>query len=162
MAKAVVAVMDAWEVKKNLRRVFRLVDSEIRIPSDQQIFSLRNKYSRVYQRYAKPTVTCHHWSENQTSHSWTTSTTTFQDPFLAQSTLLWRGTNVPLHLSTVDSNTPMFVKALIDLGATGMFIDIEFIRSKNIWTHQLPRAIPVYNVDGTPNEAGHITKSLTW
>src|SRR5882724_3502128 len=52
----------------------------------------------------------------------------------------------------------MSVEALIDSGATGMFIDIEFIRSKNIRTHQLHRAIPVYNVDGTPNEAGHITK----
>ena len=39
-----------------------------------------------------------------------------------------------------------------------MFIDIKFIRSKNIRTHRLPRAILVYNVDGTPNEAGHITK----
>ena len=52
----------------------------------------------------------------------------------------------------------MFVKALINSGATGMFIDIKFVRLKNIWTHQLPRAILVYNVDGTPNEARHITK----
>src|SRR5882724_10927549 len=52
----------------------------------------------------------------------------------------------------------MSVEALIDSGATSMFIDIEFVRSKNIWTHRLPRAIPVYNVDGTPNEAGHITE----
>jgi len=52
----------------------------------------------------------------------------------------------------------MSVEALIDSGATGMFIDIEFVRSKNIRTHWLPRAIPVYNVDGTPNEAGHITE----
>jgi len=39
-----------------------------------------------------------------------------------------------------------------------MFIDIEFVRSKNIWTHRLPRAIPVYNIDGTPNKVGHITE----
>src|SRR5882724_885299 len=52
----------------------------------------------------------------------------------------------------------MSVKALIDSGATGMFIDIGFVRSKNIQTHRLPRAILVYNVDGTPNEAGHITE----
>src|SRR5882724_4888120 len=52
----------------------------------------------------------------------------------------------------------MSVEALIDSGATSMFIDIEFIRSKNIQTHQLPREILVYNVDGTPNEAGHITE----
>src|SRR5882724_3907876 len=52
----------------------------------------------------------------------------------------------------------MSVEALIDSGATGMFIDIEFIRSKNIRTHWLPRAIPVYNMDGTPYKVGHITK----
>jgi len=52
----------------------------------------------------------------------------------------------------------MFDEALIDLGATGMFIDIQFIQLKNIQTHRLPRAIPIYNVDGTPNEAGHITE----
>ena len=39
-----------------------------------------------------------------------------------------------------------------------MFIDIKFVRSKNLQTHRLPRVILVYNIDGTPNEAGHITK----
>src|SRR5882724_10285368 len=62
-------------------------------------------------------------------------------PFLIRSTSLQRGTDIPLCLSTIDSNTPMFVKALINLGATRMFINIEFMKSKNIWTHQLPRAI---------------------
>src|SRR5882724_5929449 len=83
-----------------------------------------------------------------------------ETPLLVQSATLQRGTNIPLCLNTIDSNTPMSVEALIDSGATGMFIDIEFIRSKNIRTHQLPRAIPVYNVDGTPNEAGHITEVI--
>ena len=41
-----------------------------------------------------------------------------------------------------------------------MFIKIEFVRSKNIWAHWLPRAIPFYNVDRTPNEARHITKVI--
>jgi len=52
----------------------------------------------------------------------------------------------------------MLVEDFIDLGTTGMFIDIENVQSKNIWTWCLPRVIPVYNVDGTPNEAGHITE----
>jgi len=80
-----------------------------------------------------------------------------ETPLLVQSATLRRGTDIPLHLNTVDSNTPMSVKALIDSGATGMFINIEFVRLKNIQTHQLPRAMPVYNIDSTPNEAGHIT-----
>src|SRR5882724_13494313 len=53
----------------------------------------------------------------------------------------------------------MFIEALIDSGATRMSIDIEFVQLKNIWT-QLPRAIPVYNVDGTPNKARHITEVI--
>src|SRR5882724_11849602 len=53
-------------------------------------------------------------------------------PLLMQSTTLRRGTDIPLHLNTVDSNTPMSVEALINSGATGMLIDIEFVRSKNI------------------------------
>src|SRR5882724_10198304 len=79
-------------------------------------------------------------------------------PLLVRSATLQRGTNIPLCLNTIDSNTPMSVEALIDSGATCMFIDIEFVRSKNIRTHRLPRAIPVYNIDRTPNEAGHITE----
>ena len=81
-------------------------------------------------------------------------------PFLVQSATLRREIKIPLHLSTMDSNTPMIVEALIDSGATGLFIDIQYVRSKNIWTCRLPRAIPVYNVDGTPNEAGHITEVI--
>jgi len=54
----------------------------------------------------------------------------------------------------------MFIEALVNLGATRMFMDIKFVQLKNIQTHRLPRAIPVYNVDGTPNEAGHITKVI--
>src|SRR5882724_9604912 len=60
-------------------------------------------------------------------------------PLLVRSATLLRGTDIPLCLNTIDSNTPMSVKALIDSGATSMFIDIEFIRSKNIRTHRLPR-----------------------
>jgi len=54
----------------------------------------------------------------------------------------------------------MLVKALIDSGATRMFIDIEFVRLKNIETHWLPRAIPVYNVNRMPNKARHITEVI--
>ena len=51
----------------------------------------------------------------------------------------------------------MAMNALIDCSATGQFIDIGYVRSYELRTYRLPRAIPVYNVDGTPNEAGHIT-----
>src|SRR5882724_7330749 len=81
-------------------------------------------------------------------------------PILIHSATLCRGTDIPLQLSTVDSNTPMSIKDLIDSGATGLFIDINYMWSKNLKTRCLPRGILVYNVDGTPNEAGHITEVI--
>ena len=37
-----------------------------------------------------------------------------------------------------------------------MFINVEYVRTQKLQTHPLPCAIPVYNIDGTPNEAGSI------
>jgi len=81
-------------------------------------------------------------------------------PFLIHSATLCRGTDIPLQLNTIDSNAPMSIKALIDSGAMGLFIDIDYMQSKNLKTQHLPRAIPVYNVDRTPNEVGHITEVI--
>ena len=41
-----------------------------------------------------------------------------------------------------------------------MSIDIEFVRAKRLKTCHLPHAIPVYNIDGTPNEAGSIKEEV--
>ena len=67
---------------------------------------------------------------------------------------------LPLKIHTVASNTLMLISALIDLGATGQFIDIDYVWSKNICTQHLPRAIPVHNVDGTLDEVGYITEII--
>src|SRR3981189_1836005 len=48
--------------------------------------------------------------------------------------------------------------ALVDCSATGLFIDTEYVRLNNISTRRLTSPIPVYNVDGTANEAGAITE----
>jgi len=50
------------------------------------------------------------------------------------------------------------VKALLDSRAMESFIDQDFICSKglNAWTILCP--IPVFNVDGSPNKAGKISK----
>jgi hypothetical protein len=48
-------------------------------------------------------------------------------------------------------------QALIDCGATGCFIDIEWVKLNNIPTCPLTRPIPVYNVDSTTNDASAIT-----
>jgi len=63
-------------------------------------------------------------------------------------------------IQTIGRNTPMLINALINLGATGHFIDIDYVQSKNLCTQHLPRAIPVYNVDGTLSEAGYITEVI--
>src|SRR5882724_76455 len=39
-------------------------------------------------------------------------------PILVRSTTLWRGTELPLCIHTIGSNTPLLINALIDSGAT--------------------------------------------
>jgi len=41
---------------------------------------------------------------------------------------------------------------------TGNFIDRDFVRMKGINTWSISHPIPVYNVDGSPNEAGQISE----
>src|SRR5882672_5186795 len=64
-------------------------------------------------------------------------------PILIRSSTLCRGTELPLRIHTIGSNTLLLINALIDSGATGQFIDIDYVRSKNLRTQRLPRAIPV-------------------
>ena len=48
--------------------------------------------------------------------------------------------------------------ALVDSGATGLFIDREYVKSNKIPTVKLLAVIPVFNVDGTANTAGSISE----
>ena len=52
------------------------------------------------------------------------------------------------------------MKALIDCGATGEFIDHEFVRVHELRTYQLPHLIGLYNADGSPNKIGRITEVI--
>jgi len=74
------------------------------------------------------------------------------------STLDARGTSLllPVEIGTTDTSELYSVKALLDCGATGSFIDRDFVRSKGMNTQTLSRNISVFNVDGSPNEAGQI------
>jgi hypothetical protein len=47
---------------------------------------------------------------------------------------------------------------LLDTGAGGKFIDQNFVRNQKIKTKELKYPIEVFNVDGTPNKRGTITK----
>ena len=65
---------------------------------------------------------------------------------------------IPVHLRTIDTLEEVNTNALVDCGATGDFIDEGFVERSKIPTRKLSQPIPVYNVDGSPNEAGSITK----
>ena len=48
--------------------------------------------------------------------------------------------------------------ALVDCGATGLFIDQEYVKSNRLPMKKLSCLIPIFNVDGTANEAGSISE----
>ena len=47
---------------------------------------------------------------------------------------------------------------VVDSGATGRFIDRNYVKANQLTTRTLSVPIPVHNVDGTPNEASAITE----
>jgi len=63
-----------------------------------------------------------------------------------------------IEISTTNTSKVHSVKALLDSGATGSLIDKDFVCTKGISTWSISRPILVYNVDGSPNEAGQISK----
>jgi hypothetical protein len=64
---------------------------------------------------------------------------------------------VDVEIESTDTAVRQCMQALIDCGATGCFIDIEWVRLNNIPMCPLTKPIPVYNVDGTANDACMIT-----
>jgi hypothetical protein len=64
---------------------------------------------------------------------------------------------VEVEIESTDTAVRRCTQALIDCSATGCFIDIEWVKLNNVPTRPLTKLIPVYNVDGTANDAGMIT-----
>jgi hypothetical protein len=64
---------------------------------------------------------------------------------------------VNVEIESTDTAVKRCTQALIDCGATGCFIDIEWAKLNNVPTHPLSKPIPVYNVNSTANGAGTIT-----
>jgi hypothetical protein len=64
---------------------------------------------------------------------------------------------VDVEIKSTDTVVKRCTQALIDCGATACFIDIEWAKLNNVPTRPLTKPIPVYNVDGTANDAGAIT-----
>jgi len=63
-----------------------------------------------------------------------------------------------VEIETTDTTQKKSLFALVDCGATGEFIDQDYAKSCWLNLVKLTQPIPVYNVDGTPNEAGSITE----
>jgi hypothetical protein len=56
-------------------------------------------------------------------------------------------------MQTLDTGKVVASPALLDCGATGLFVDGNFVKMKNLMMRKLSQPVNVYNVDGTPNEA---------
>ena len=63
---------------------------------------------------------------------------------------------IKVQLQTTDTAEIHGVEGLVDCGADGEFIDSDYVCTNCIATQTLTRAIPVNNVDGTPNDNGPI------
>jgi len=65
---------------------------------------------------------------------------------------------LPIKIYTTDTSKVYSIKALLDSGATGNFIDQDFVHTKDISTWSISYPIPVFNVDSSPNKASQISK----
>jgi len=65
---------------------------------------------------------------------------------------------LPVEIGTTDTSELHSVEALLDCGATGSLIDRDFVCLKGMNTWTLSHNILVFNVDGSPNEAGQISE----
>lgn len=64
-------------------------------------------------------------------------------------------------LQTVDTHVKVEVDVLLDSGATGLFIDHVLVKENGVAMRKLEHLITVYNIDGTENKGGRITKEVT-
>ena len=64
--------------------------------------------------------------------------------------------DVPVQLQMVDDGRFFVTNALLDSGCTGSVINKKFVEKHSISTKKVARPIPIYNADGTRNEAGSI------
>ncbi|KAG5732574.1 hypothetical protein E4T56_gene16846 [Termitomyces sp. T112] len=65
-----------------------------------------------------------------------------------------------VEIKTMDTQQNCGVTALLNSRATGLFLDLEFVKCHGLTTQLLPKPIPVYNIDGTPNEASAISSMV--
>jgi len=67
---------------------------------------------------------------------------------------------IKVGLEKLESHEGVAVKALLDSGATGLFIDTTFAREKGFKMERMKNPLLVKNVDGTVNVGGAITHQV--
>src|SRR5712664_4517572 len=68
--------------------------------------------------------------------------------------------NIQVELTSLTSLASISTSALLDSGATGMFINRSFMQKHQLETTPLPQPILVHNVDGSPNENRSVTEEV--
>jgi len=63
-----------------------------------------------------------------------------------------------VEIRTTDTSELHSIKAFLDYRATGSLINRDFVCLKEMNTQTLSHNIPVFNVDGSPNEARQISE----
>ncbi|KAG5719992.1 hypothetical protein E4T56_gene6909 [Termitomyces sp. T112] len=76
--------------------------------------------------------------------------------YVVASTPSTNSLKLQVEIETTDTQQIQSVVALLDSGATGLFLDTNYVQQHCLTTCPLSCPIPVYNVDGMLNEAGSI------
>src|SRR5258707_284361 len=71
-----------------------------------------------------------------------------------------RSLNIQVKLTSLTSLASISTSALLDSGATGMFINRSFMQKHQLETTSLPQPVLIRNVDGSPNENGSVTEEV--
>ena len=65
-----------------------------------------------------------------------------------------------IELERIDTQEEIIVEALLDSGATGLVMSLEFARKQGFKLKKIKRPIYVRNVDGTLNKEGPIENTV--
>jgi hypothetical protein len=61
-------------------------------------------------------------------------------------------------MQTLDMGEVVASPAVLNCGATGLFINGNFMKAKNLTMRKLSQPVNVFNVDSTPNKAGEVSE----
>src|SRR5258708_7046407 len=71
-----------------------------------------------------------------------------------------RSLNIQVKLTSLTSLASVSMSALLDSGATGMFINWSFMQKHQLKTTPLPQPVLVCNVNSSPNENGSVMEEV--